>query len=165
VCQKSCDNNHTLDAKVSREYLAAFRHLARYGVSMCPWIDKHSGKLCGRSARRAARLGLKALLRLSASGSQPRRPRPQRGRELRKLGPRPRKLRSVIVDNLVSFSFFDALYALPLRPDFWLAFTDKTRTIVRLLHASSQASQWKMRVLCSHKEAVILAVGAWGSLG
>jgi hypothetical protein len=115
---KSYDNNHTLDAKVSKTSFAAFRHLARYGVSMRPWIEKHSGKLCGKSARRAAMRGLKALLRLSASGSQPRRPRPPRGRELRKPGPRPRKLRSWIVDNLVSFPFFDVLYALPLRPDF-----------------------------------------------
>lgn len=130
---KSHDNNHTLDAKVSKTSFAAFRHLARYGVSMRPWIEKHSGKLCGRSARRAARRGLKALLRLSASGSQPRRPRPPRGRELRKPGPRSTKLRSSIVDNLVSFPFFGALYALPLPPDFWLAFMDRTRTIVRLL--------------------------------
>jgi len=130
---KSHDNNHTLDAKVSKTSFAAFRHLARYGVSMRPWIEKHSGKLCGKSARRAAMRGLKALLRLSASGSQPRRPRPPRGRELRKPGPRPTKLRSSIVDNLVSFPFFDALYALPLPPDFWLAFMDRTRTIVRLL--------------------------------
>jgi len=34
---------------------AVFRHLARYGVICALWIDKHSGKLCGRPARRVAK--------------------------------------------------------------------------------------------------------------
>ena len=129
VCQESCDDNLTLDAKVSRRSFAAFAHLAWHGVSMCQWIEKHSGKLCGRSARRAGRGGLKASLRPSASGSQPRRPRRLRGRELRE--PRPRRLRSLIVDNLV-LSRTVALYAPANAARFcWL--TDRTSTILRLL--------------------------------
>lgn len=58
---KSSDNNRVLDAKVSRECFAAFRHLAWYGVSIRPWIDKHSGELCGEIGQNGGQPRAKSL--------------------------------------------------------------------------------------------------------